>query len=129
MSAMPARTATPEPRRSWRPRLRVVRNPAPSRSLAPYLVLCASILLASLVAALLINTHMAVSAYEIHDAQRELVQIQETGTSLVQQVKEAGSPAELRRHATELGMEPAEGIGYITLATGEVVGTGGEVTE
>lgn len=128
MSALPARTAVPEPQRSWRPRLRVVRNPAPARSLVPYLVLCATILLASLVGALVINTHMAVTAYEIHDSQRELNRIREAGTSLVQRVEEAGSPANLQREATRLGMEPAEGIGYISLAEGTILG-GDEVVE
>lgn len=127
MSAMPTRTAVPEPQRSWRPRLRVVRNPAPARSLVPYLVLCATILLASLVGALVINTHMAVTAYEIHDSQRELNRIREAGTSLVQQVEEAGSPANLQREATRLGMEPAEGIGYISLADGAILGGNEEV--
>lgn len=128
MSALPTRTAVPEPQRSWRPRLRIVRNPAPARSLVPYLVLCAAILLGSLVGALIINTHMAVTAYEIHDSQRELNRITEAGVSLVQQVEEAGSPAHLQRRAAELGMAPAEGIGYISLADGEIVG-GSEETE
>lgn len=122
MSAMPARTATPEPRRSWRPRLQLVRNPAPARSLAPYLALCAAILLASLVGALLINTHMAVTAYEIHDSQRELIRLEEAGTSLVQQVEEAGSPAVLHRRAEELGMTPAESIAFISLRDSTVLG-------
>ncbi|WP_413450532.1 hypothetical protein AA0Y32_07700 [Georgenia phoenicis] len=122
MSAMPARTAAVEPRRSWRPRLQVVRSPAPARSLVPYLVLCATILLGSLVAALLINTQMAVDAYAIHDAQRSLNRLVEAETSLVQQVEEAGSPASLQRKAEELGMVPAERVDFISLREGTILG-------
>lgn len=122
MSAMPTRTATPEPRRSWRPRLHVVRNPAPAWSLVPYLLLCVAILLGALVGALIINTHMAVTAYEIHDSQRELNRAREAGTSLVQEVEEAGAPLTLHRRATELGMTPAEGVGFISLTDGTVLG-------
>ncbi len=122
MSAMTARTAAVEPRRSWRPRLQVVRSPAPARSLVPYLLLCATILLGSLVAALLINTHMAVDAYAIQDSQRTLNRLVEQEASLVQQVEEAGSPAVLQRRAEDLGMEPAERVDFISLQDGRILG-------
>ena len=122
MSAMPARTAAAEPRRSWRPRLQVVRTPAPARSLVPYLLLCATILLGSLVAALVINTHMAVDAYAIQDSQRTLNRLLETETSLVQEVEEAGSPAVLQRRAEELGMERAERVDFISIREGAILG-------
>ncbi len=122
MSAMPARTAAVEPRRSWRPRLQVVRSPAPARSLVPYLLVCATILLGSLVAALLINTQMAVDAYAIHDATRALNRLEEAQTALVQDVEEAGSPASLQRRAEELGMEPAERVDFISLREGTILG-------
>lgn len=124
MSAMPARTAAVEPRRSWRPRLQVVRSPAPARSLVPYLLLCATILLGSLVAALLINTQMAVDAYEIFDSRTTLRQLEEAETALVQQVEQAGSPASLQRRAEELGMEPAERVDFISLREGTILGGG-----
>lgn len=126
MSAMPARTAAVEPRRSWRPRLQVVRSPAPARSLVPYLLLCATILLGSLVAALIINTQMAVDAYAIHDSQRTLNRLLETETSLVQEVEQAGSPASLKRRAEELGMVPAERVDFIVLREGRILGGGEE---
>jgi len=126
MSAMPARTAAVEPRRSWRPRLQVVRSPAPARSLVPYLALCATILLGSLVAALIINTHMAVDAYAIFESQNTLTQLVETEASLVQQVEEAGSPASLKQRAESLGMVPAERVDFIVLREGRILGGGEE---
>lgn len=122
MSAMTARTAVAEPRRSWRPRLQVVRSPAPARTLVPYLVLCVGILLGSLVAALLINTQMAVGAYEIHESQRTLNRLVESETALRQQVEETGSPAALQRRAQDLGMLPAERIEYISLGEHAILG-------
>lgn len=122
MSALPVRSAGTETWRAWQPRLRVVRNPAPARSLVPYLVLCAAILLGALVGALLLNTQMAVGAYELHESHRELNRLVETEASLRQQVEVAGSPAELQRTAESLGMVPAESIGFIRLADGTVLG-------
>jgi hypothetical protein len=123
MSAMPARAPSTPPARAWRPRLHVVRNPAPARSLAPYLLLCAVILLGALVGALVLNTQMAVTAYEIHDSRRELNRLTESEASLRQEVEVAGSPAQLQRRATELGMVPAETVVFIDLAEGTILGT------
>jgi len=125
MSAITARAIT-EPRRSWRPRLQVVRSPAPARTLVPYLLLCATILLGSLVAALIINTQMAVDAYEIRDSQQTLARLVEAETALRQQVEEAGSPAALQQRAEELGMEPAERIEFISLREHAILGGGQE---
>lgn len=125
MSAMPARVPSPQAPpapRPWGPRLHVVRNPAPARSLVPYLVLCAAILLGSLVGALLLNTQMAVTAYEIHDSRRDLNRLVEAEASLRQQVEVAGSPAVLQQRATDLGMVPAETILFVDLSSGTVLG-------
>lgn len=125
MSAMTARAVT-EPRRSWRPRLQVVRSPAPARTLVPYLLLCATILLGSLVAALIINTQMAVDAYVIRDSQQALTRLVEAETALRQQVEVAGSPAALQQQAEALGMEPAERIEFISLSERSILGGGQE---
>lgn len=118
MSSLPLHT-TPATNRP-RPALRVVRSPRGARSVAGYLLLCATILLAALVTALLLNTHMAVAAYDIHDAQQELNQLEEEEGTLRQQVEEAGTPSRLAERADELGMIPAEEIGYVSLTDGEL---------
>ena len=92
----------------------------------PYLLLCATILLGSLVAALIINTQMAVDAYVIRDSQQSLTRLVEAETALRQQVEEAGSPAALQRRAEELGMEPAERIEFISLRERSILGGGQE---
>lgn len=131
MSALPARLprATTAPTTGHReqprglPRLRAVRSTVPPRSVVPYLLLCATILLGSLVGALVLNTHMAVAAHELHDTQRQLNLLLEAEMSLRQEVEYVSSPVELEQRATELGMERAAHIGYIDLATGRLIGS------
>ncbi|MFH5822576.1 hypothetical protein [Georgenia sp. AZ-5] len=128
MSAAPARAprtaaaSAPRPAPSRRPRLAVVPSPAPARSVVPYLLLCAAVLAASLLGALLLNTHMAATAYEIHDKQVALGRLDEAEASLRAQVEEAGSPASLQQRADELGMVPAENLRFIRLSDGALLG-------
>lgn len=122
MSALPARQTLAEqrPASSTRPSLRVVPAPAPARSVVPYLLLCAVILLGSLVGALLLNTQMTVAAHEIHELQGTLSRERETESSLRQQAELAGSPSRLEERAEDLGMVPAEEIAFIDLEAGEI---------
>src|SRR5690606_41835903 len=115
-------SAAPAARPSWRPRLAVVPNPAPARSVAPFLLLCAGILVAALLTVLLLNTQMAAAAYQISDQQVALNRLDENEASLRAQVETAGSPAELERKAEELGMVPAEDVRYIHLDDHTVLG-------
>lgn len=124
MSAMPAPAArpAPQPRRSWRPPLQVVHSPGRSRGVVAYLLLCAAVLVAALLAALLLNTQMAVTSYQIHDAQVDLNRLEEEEASLREQVERAGSPAQLREQADELGLVPAEDLTFIDLAGRQILG-------
>ncbi|RPF27914.1 hypothetical protein [Georgenia muralis] len=123
MSAVPVRAQTaPRPQHSWRPRLEVVASPVPARSVVPFLLLCAAVLGAALLGALLLNTQMAATAYEIHDQQVALNRLDEAEASLRAQVEQAGSPAELQRRADGLGMVPAEGMRFVQLADGRLLG-------
>lgn len=125
MSAATARAPRVSPARpatSWRPRLEVVPSPAPARSVVPYLLLCALVLAGALIGALVLNTHMASTAYVIHDQQVELNRLDEAAASLLAQVEEAGSPAALHRAADRLGMVPAEGMRFVELGSGRVLG-------
>lgn len=106
---------------AWRPRLQVVRSPEPSRSLVPFLALCLGVLLSALVAALLLNTAMAVSSHRVHRQQIELAQLRETETELQSRLDSLGSPSELRQRAQSLGMVPAEATVYISVASQSIV--------
>ena len=122
MSAVPGRSAAPAAARSWRPRLRLVRAPAPGRSRVGFILLCVAILVGSLLGVLMLNTAMATTAYEVHDQQVQLARLAETEQSLAQQVERLSSPVLLQQQAEELGMEPADGMRYITLAENAILG-------
>ncbi|MBK5247823.1 MAG: hypothetical protein JJE50_00110 [Actinomycetales bacterium] len=124
MSAVPARapqirpTATP----SWRPRLRIVRAPAPVRTHLPFVLLCLSILGGALLGALMLNTSMAATAYELHDAEISLARLSESEQVLAAQADQLSSAPQLAARATAIGMVPAEGLSYIRLSDGSIAG-------
>lgn len=124
MSAMPLRAprlrSAVEPR--WRPKLRLVRAPAPARSRVLFLLLCVAILGSAMLGALALNTAMATTAYVIGDRQLELAQLAQTEQVLQGQYEEMTSPAQLAAAADRLGMVPAEGLSYIHLEDGRITG-------
>lgn len=109
-----------------RPRLEVVHAPAPQRSLAPFLFVCVAVLLGALVAALMLNTAMAVASYRIHDTQVELNQLTELGDELAEQAEVLNSPASLESKATTLGMVPPEETLYVSVSSGTILGASEE---
>jgi hypothetical protein len=124
VSALPVRvprSRAPESR-AWRPPLRIVRAPHPARSRLPFLLLCLTILGGSLLGALALNTSMATGAYQLRDRQAELAALTESEQQLAGELDSLSSPAQLARTASRLGMEPAAGLSYITLADGTVTG-------
>jgi len=124
MSAMPARAPQIRPSAApgWRPRLRIVRAPAPARTRMPFIALCMSILGGALLGALMLNTSMAATAYEIHDSEIRLARLSETEQVLAARADQLASPAQLAARATAIGMVPAEGSSYIRLSDGTIVG-------
>jgi len=122
--SMSARATAPlqAPVPSRAPRLQIIRAPEASRSLVPFFLLCAGILLASLVGALLLNTAMAVSSYRIHDQQIRLTLLQEQQAELSGALESLGSPAALRNSAAGLGMVPAEATLYVSIASQSILG-------
>lgn len=127
MSSLPrTAVAAPLPRPRTRPKLEVVRSPEPSRSVVPFMVCCALVLLAALVAALMLNTAMAVASYTIHSGKTELATLTEVGDQLSETAERLGSPSALQERASSLGMVPAEATVYISVATGTILGTAEE---
>ena len=122
--SMPARATAPlqapVPQRS--PRLQIVRAPETSRSVFPFFLMCAGILLAALVGALLLNTAMAVSSYRIHDQQARLTLLQEQQAELSGKLESLGSPAVLQDSASSLGLVPAEATLDVSVASKSILG-------
>ncbi|MDO5494092.1 MAG: hypothetical protein Q4G64_00080 [bacterium] len=123
--SMPARVTAPlhAPSAARAPRLQIIRSPEPGRSLMPFFLLCAIILLGSLVGALLLNTAMAVSSYRIHDQQIQLTHLKEQQAELAGKLESLGAPAALQDSAASLGMVPAEATLYVSIASQSILGT------
>lgn len=119
MSALldrPRLTAAARPSRpAGRPTLRVVTAPQPARRMLPYIVGLIAILLASMMGALLLNTSMAQTAFEIQSQQVELENLRQREASLRAEVEGAASPGGLQEAATDLGMVPAESVEHLSL--------------
>lgn len=129
MSAMPLRAPRPSIPARWRPRLRLVRAPAPVRSRLPFLLLCLAILGGAMLGALALNTAMATTAYVIGERQAELAQLSQQEQQLTSEVEQLSSPAQLAEAATRIGMVPAEGLSYINLADGTISGPASELVD
>lgn len=118
-----SRTAPrPTPAPQAAPRLRVVRAPAHARTRVPFVVLCIVLLAASLLGALVLNTTMAQGEYERFALQTELARSAQEQQRLTEDLERARSSPALARAATELGMVPAAGAGYLRLSDGAVLG-------
>ena len=99
-----------------------MRAPAHGRTRVPFVLLCMSILAASLLGALLLNTSMAQGEYERFALQTRLAQSAQSQQRISAQLDLAGSPSQLAAAARALGMEPSAGAGYLRLSDGAVLG-------
>lgn len=131
MSAAPARRfntaplrGTPDfaPARAPRPALRVLPAPIVSRTRAPFLLLCASLLLGSLLIALVLNTAMARGAYHAHDLEVQLARMAQTEQALQEALSAAAAPGKLAELARDMGMSPSPHTAFIDLERGKVLG-------
>lgn len=128
MSAQPLRVRTARPPAStWRPRLQIIRAPAHQRSLLPFAALCLTILIGALLGALLLNTAMAATAYEMRDQRIELSRLSEQQQLLTQQVEQKAAPTSLAAAAADLGMERGEGTSYLRLEDDSIAGPAAEL--
>lgn len=126
-AARPLRTPGGSPALSTRrPRLQIVRAPANQRSLLPFAALCLTILVGAMLAALMLNTAMAATAYEMREERIELARMSEHQQVLAHRVEQMAAPANLAQAARELGMERDPGINYLMLQENTVTGPAAE---
>lgn len=118
--ATPARRPTPAAAPPPAPRLRVVRAPQQARTRVPFVLACMAVLAGALLAALLLNTQMAQSAYAQFDLSNQLGRLQQDQKELTAQLDAKSSPGEIAKAARGIGMVPAPGTGWITLKDGTV---------
>ncbi|MBN8882927.1 hypothetical protein EDD28_3277 [Salana multivorans] len=126
MSAAPARLAPrPSPRPApapARPQLRVVALHRPEASRVPYIGLLVAILLVAMLGALSLQTSMAATSYAIRNRTVELTNAQQQLEALSTQVDQASAPAQVMAKAQELGLVPSDGVIYIRLSDGTLIG-------
>jgi len=105
-------------------RLDVVRAPLHAKSRVPFLVLCATLMIGSLVAVLVLNTQLARGSYEMSQLQGEVAQTAQDVQGLEEELSAAET--DLPAKARSLGMVPAENPTMVSIRTGKVVkGTDG----
>ena len=104
------------------PRLRLVRAPQQARTRVPFVLACMAILAGALLSALLLNTQMAQASYTKYHLSNELGSLQQDQKDLTTQLDQKSSPDQIASAARALGMVPAPGTGWITLANGTVTG-------
>ena len=105
-------------------RFDAVRAPLRARSKVPFLVLCATILIGALVAALVLNTALARGSYELARLQSEVGRTAQDVQVLREDIAQA--EADLPRTARSYGMVPAESPTLLSVETGGVVKGQGE---
>ena len=100
-------------------RLDVVRAPLHAKSRVPVFLLCATLMIGSRVAVLVLNTTHARGSYEMSQLQGDVAQTAQD----VQVLEENLSAAEtdLPDKARSLGMVPAENPTMVSVRTGKVV--------
>lgn len=124
LNSLPTRghPASPAPARPLGPALRVLPAPVVSRTRVPFLVVCLTLLIASLLIALFLNTAMARGAYHAHDLEVQLARMAQTEQALQEKLSEAAAPHELAKLAQDLGMIPSPHTAFIDLEQGAVLG-------
>ncbi|WNM23354.1 hypothetical protein [Demequina capsici] len=101
--------------------LKAVAAPQQARSIVPFAALCVGIIVASLAAVLLINIVMTEGAYERRDLKLEIAQLAQQHDDLVMQLEANSAPQQLAQRASDLGMVPADTLGFVSLQQGVVL--------
>jgi len=116
----PTSSSRPDP--APRPNLRLATPPKRRIGRLVYLTVCLTVLVGALVAVLSINTALAKGAFEIHQMERDLANLEAQATKLEELLADQAGPEVLAAKATELGMVPAPNTSYILLQEGTIIG-------
>lgn len=117
-----APTAVPEPSRPAPLRI-VETDRLPSKHSAwPFVVIALFLLVVAIAVPLVVNTHMAQTAYAIRDQRIELAELNAEIATMETQLLELSSPQLLDSKARALGLVPAGKPGTVSLLDGSVVG-------
>ena len=73
-----------------------------------------------------LNTSMAEGAYKARDLKIEIADLHQQRATALTKLESNAAPGALAQQALTLGMVPADRIGFVTLATGQVLEAGGQ---
>lgn len=104
------------------PRIHLVSPPLPSRSRAPFIIVCMAILVGALVSVLVLNTTMAGGSYEQRELQAQLSELAQREQALLAQLDQEASPETLAARAEALGMVQDSMPAFIRLADEKIIG-------
>jgi len=88
----------------------------------PFALLIGAILTAGLVALLLLHTMAAQDAFRLHDLQRQAGDLRDAEQQLAADNQRLQAPETLAARARALGMVPTDGVAFVRLRSGRVVG-------
>ncbi|WP_062203124.1 hypothetical protein [Demequina salsinemoris] len=101
--------------------LRAVAAPEQARSIVPFAMLCVAIIVAALASVLFINIAMTEGAYERRDLKIEIAQLAQERDDLVSELEASSAAPMLAQRASELGMQSADSLGFVSLEQGVVL--------
>ncbi|PZR55439.1 hypothetical protein DNL40_03545 [Xylanimonas oleitrophica] len=119
-------TALPGGRADGGRRFDAVRAPLQARSGVPFLIVCATVLVTALLAALVLNTTMARGSYDLARLQREVNQASQDVQT--KQAELSAAQNTLDQRARQMGMVPADNPDMLDVsgATVPAPGTAGQ---
>lgn len=126
MSSSIARTLVPAPRRFDEAKnagLRLVRPVRSRARKAPFVVVVMAVLGAGLVGLVLMSTVLQAQSFEAAKLERTAATLEAKQQLIGREVDQLQSPANVARHALELGMVPNANPTFLRLSDGQVFGT------
>lgn len=125
MSSAIARTLAPAPRRLEEAKaagLRLVRPVRSRARKAPFVVVVMAVLAVGLVGLILMSTVLQAQSFEAAKLDRTAAQLEAKQQLIGREVDQLQSPANVARHALQLGMVPNENPTFLRLSDDKVLG-------
>lgn len=112
---LPQRSARPRLAPTEKSRLLVIKSPAAERGLVGWLISYVAVLLIGLMGVLGINMMMASTAFDLHEAETQIISLTEEHETLREAVLVESSPQKIEERARRAGMVPAKQVAIINI--------------
>jgi hypothetical protein len=105
-----------------RPRLRPVADPKPRLARVPFLLVVIGLFGLGMAGLLMLNTTLQNQTFEARALNRQVTELAYVQADLEQRLDSYGTPGELARRASALGMRPNPQPAFLVLPEGQIVG-------